>query len=117
MILPHEQKMQIIEGLLPLLIECDENTERVRKVEGRHLIYQGITKDVNGKQIVPGKQYVFSETVRIKVNHKNRLKDVIKNAKTIEGMQDDLARYLVKFGKSKDAITESLPQHLRTKQL
>jgi hypothetical protein len=114
MILPKEQESEIIEGLLPLLVDCFENTERVRTVPGSTLIKEGVNFDVKGKRIVATKKYVIADTVRIQVNHKRRLREVINRAKTLDGMNDDLARYLVKFGQSKQAITDSIPEHLRT---
>lgn len=113
--LPKQQKDEIINGLLPLLIPVVEQQERVRKVEGRKCIYEGVTEDQKGNLIRPDEIYVLKDTVQVPVNHKSRLAEVIKRAATLDGMNEDLARYLVKFGKSKDAITESIPQHLRTK--
>lgn len=113
--LPKQQQKEIIDGLLPLLEDVLENTERVRKVEGRTLIYEGVTKDQDGKQIEPATEYVYREPIQVPVKHKRRIREVIDKAKTLEGMNEDLARYLVKFGKSKQAITDSIPEHLRTK--
>lgn len=112
--LPKQQQTEIINGLLPLLEDLLENTERVKKVEGRKLIYQGVTKDQTGAQIKPDTMYTFREQIQVPMNHKRRLREVIDKATTLEGMNEDLARYLVKFGKSKQAITDSIPEHLRT---
>lgn len=109
--LPKQQRDEIVKGLLPLLINTTEQTERVRRVMGRTLIYQGVTKDKGGKNILPGKEYVFSDTVQVPVNHKRRILEVIDRAPTMQGMEEDLARYLVKFGQSKEAITESIKSH------
>lgn len=116
MILPEKEKNEIIDGIMALLVDCFENTERVRKVYGSQLVKEGVNFDVKGKRVIATKQYVISDTVRTRVNHKRRLREVIDRAKTMAGMEDDLARYLIKFGKSKEAITESIPEHSRTKK-
>lgn len=112
--LPKQQQKELINGLLPLLEDVLENTERVRTVEGRTLIYEGWKEDQNGKPIHPGTEYTIREPIQVPVNHARRIREVIDKAKTLEGMNEDLARYLVKFGKSKQAITDSIPEHLRT---
>ncbi len=115
--LPKQLRNELISGLLPLLLPVKENTEVVKKVEGQTLIYRGIKEDQKGNPIKPGIEYVFRENVQVSVNHKRRILEIIDRAKTQEGMQEDLARYLVKFGISKETITESIPEHLRTKQI
>lgn len=114
--LPKQEQKEIIDGILPLLLAAKENTERVRKVIGRTLIYEGVTKDKDDKPIHPGIEYVYREPVQVQVNHKRRIREIIEKSKTLEDMQEDLSRYLVKFGKSKEAITGSIPEHLRTKK-
>lgn len=99
-----------------MLMDVMEQTERVRKVQGRTLIYQGITKDKAGNQIRPAILYSFSETVQVRVNHRRRLLEVINKAKSMDGMNEDLARYLAKFAMSRDTITQSINSQLNTRK-
>jgi hypothetical protein len=108
MILAKSMRNELVNGLLPLLGEHVEQTERVTSKMGVNVIKAGTTTDVKGKPIEPYILYAFAETVQVKVNHKKRLLEVIKRAPTKEGMMEDLARYLVKYGKSKEAISESI---------
>lgn len=114
--LPKKEQKEIIDGLLPLLKNVIEHTESVRKVMGRTLIYEGVTKDKDGKPIHPGTQYVYRAPIEVPVNHERRIRHIIELSKNLEDMQEDLSRYLVKFGRSKEAITDSIPAHLRTKK-
>lgn len=106
--LPREQEREIIEGMLPLLLDVMENTERVTKVEGRSLIYQGITETKTGEKIQPGKKYVYREPTQVPVNHRRRIRHIIENATSLEAMENDLAAYIVKFGTSKEDLKASI---------
>lgn len=107
MILLPDKQAEIINGLLPLLKETTEDVEEQKECEGRTLIYNGITEDVKGNPIQPGTMYVYTDITTIKVDHEERLKEVIKRAPDMPGMMADLSRYLVKYGKSKNAIKNS----------
>jgi len=106
--LPKQERDVIINGLLPLLIDVKETTTHVRTMKGRTLIYQGVTKDKDGKQIKPGTMYVFSDEIEVSVNHRRRMLEIIDRARNQAGMEEDLSRYVVKFGKSKEAIQASI---------
>lgn len=106
--LTKEERNAFITGLLPLLMDGFESTDFVKEVEGVSLIQRGITKDVHGKQIHPGTMYKLLETSQVAVNHKRRLLQVIEKAQTRQGMKDDLARYLAKYAKSKQVISDSI---------
>jgi hypothetical protein len=108
MILPKQQRNEIINGLLPLLSEVIEHTQRVTKRMGATVLQNGVTHDLKGQPINPHILYAFMDSVPVKVNHRRRLLEVIDKAPTVKGMEEDLARYLIKFGKSKEAITESI---------
>lgn len=107
MILLPDKRAEIIDGLLPLLAETYEDQEEQKKCEGRILIYNGVKEDKEGKPIKPGIEYVYTEKVPVKVDHEKRLNEIIDRAKTMDGMMEDLSRYLVKYGESKEAITQS----------
>jgi hypothetical protein len=111
--IPKDLEKEIIDGMLPLLKKVVEEKEHIKKVEGRALIYEGITKDKDGKQIRPGTLYVISEIRTMPVNHGRRLREIIEKSKNMADLNEDLARYLVKFGISKQAITDSIPNSMR----
>jgi hypothetical protein len=113
MILPRKEKKEIIDGLVPLLIEVKELKVRMRKVMGKMLLDEGVMFDVKGKPIFAGIEYVISDECYIPVNHRRRINEIIDRSKNMQDLQEDLARYLVKFGKSKEAITDSIPPSLR----
>jgi len=111
-----QHRQEIIDGLLPLLKQLTEPRNYTKEVEGSTLINTyNIRKDLKGKPIHPGTKYLIEETEQVKVDHLKKLRQVIDRATNLEGMNEDLARYLVKYGKSKQLITDSLPEHLRTK--
>jgi sulfur transfer protein SufE len=116
MILLPDKRAEIINGLLPLLAETYEDQEEQKKCEGRVLIYNGITKDKEGNQINPGIEYVYADKVSVKIDHEKRLNEVIDRAKTMDGMMEDLSRYLVKYGTSKEAIKKSRRRDERNRQ-
>jgi hypothetical protein len=116
MILLPEKRAEIINGLLPLLAETWEEQEQQKQCEGRTLIYNGVTKDKEGNQIDPGIDYVYAEKISVKVDHEQRLNEVINRAPTMEGMMEDLSRYLVKYGTSKEAIKKSRRRDERNRQ-
>lgn len=116
MILLPEKRAEIINGLLPLLAETWEDQEEQKECEGRTLIYNGITKDKEGNPINPGISYVYAEKVPVKVDHEQRINEVINRAPTMEGMMEDLSRYLVKYGTSKEAIKKSRRRDERNRQ-
>lgn len=114
--LSKQHQQEIINGLLPLLQELTEPRNYTKEVEGSTLINTyNIRKDLKGKAIHPGTKYMIEETEQVKVDHLKKLRQVIERAGNLDDMNEDLARYLVKYGKSKQAITDSLPAHLRTK--
>jgi len=110
MILLADKRAELIDGLLPLLAEAWEEQEEQKTCEGRQLIYNGIIKDKEGNPIKPGIDYVYTDKVSVKVDHEARINEIINRAKTMDGMMEDLSRYLVKYGESKEAITESRKQ-------
>lgn len=116
MILLPEKKAEIINGLLPLLAEIWEEQEEQKQCEGRTLIYNGITEDKKGNPIQPGIMYEYADKVKVKVNHEQRLNEVINRAPTMQGMMEDLSRYLVKYGTSKAAIKKSRRRDERNRQ-
>lgn len=116
MILLPDKRAEIINGLLPLLAETWEEQEQQKEAEGRTLIYNGVTEDKEGNPIQPGITYVYADKVRVKVNHEERLNEVINRAPTMDGMMADLSRYLVKYGTSKEAIKKSRRRDERNRQ-
>jgi hypothetical protein len=116
MILLPDKQAEIINGLLPLLKEVEEEVEEQKECEGRVLINNGVTIDVKGNLIHPGTNYVYTDIIKIKVDHEKRLKEVIEKAPNMPGMMADLSRYLVKYGKSKNAIKKSRRQDERNRQ-
>jgi len=116
MILLPDKQDEIINGLLPLLKETTEEVEEQKECEGRTLIYNGVTKDVKGNPIHPATMYVYTDITVVKVDHEKRLKEVIEKAPNMPGMMADLSRYLVKYGKSKNAIKNSRRQDERNRQ-
>lgn len=115
MILLADKRAEIIDGLLPLLAETWEEQEEQKTAQGRTLIYQGVTKDKEGNPIKPGIDYVYTDKVNVKVDHEKRLNEIIDRAKTMDGMMEDLSRYLVKYGTSKEDITQSRKNDERTR--
>lgn len=116
MILLPEKRAELINGLLPLLVETWEDQEEQKECEGRTLIYNGVTKDIQGNPIQPEINYLYTELVKVKVDHEKRLNEVINRAPTMEGMMADLSRYLVKYGTSKEAIRKSRRRDERNRQ-
>jgi sulfur transfer protein SufE len=116
MILLPDKRAEIINGLLPLLAETYEEQEEQKECEGRTLIYNGVTEDKEGNPIQPGINYVYAEKVQVKVDHEKRLNEVIDRARTMDGMMEDLSRYLVKYGTSKEAIKKSRRRDERNRQ-
>lgn len=116
MILLPDKRAEIIDGLLPLLAETYEEQEEQKKCEGRTLIYNGVKEDKEGNQIKPGIEYVYTEKIPVKVDHEKRLNEIIDRASTMDGMMEDLSRYLVKYGTSKEAIKKSRRRDERNRQ-
>jgi hypothetical protein len=117
MILLPDKRAELINGLLPLMDPtATEEQEEQKKCEGRTLIYNGVTEDKEGKPIQPGIEYLCAEKVQVPINHEKRLNEVIDRAKTMEGMMEDLSRYLVKYGTSKEAIKKSRRRDERNRQ-
>ena len=61
-------------------------------------------KTNKGEPIVRGKTYTTNTPVMAPVNHRNKLEKIIKEAKTETQVENDIALYLAKNGKSLEAI-------------
>lgn len=111
--LPEEQKTEIVDGLLQLLDpEATKIKEEIKEVEGRNLIYQGVTKDTKGRQILPGLKYLYSTKEVVKVNHAQEIGHIIADADTQEQMTDKLGEYLAKYAKDREGVRRSIPAHV-----
>lgn len=108
--LPDENKREILDGLLALLDPlATKKVEKIEEIEGRNLIYRGVTKDHKGNQIRPGIKYLYSITETVKVNHAQEIGHIIADANTQEEMTDRLGEYLAKYAKSRDEVRQSIP--------
>lgn len=112
--IPADQKENIISGMLDILHpEATEIREEIKNVRGRDLInLHGVYKDLNGVPIHPGTMYVFTQPYVAKVNHRQRMAQIIADAPDTETMLQHLAEHLVKFAKDKAAVIASIPAHL-----
>lgn len=114
--LPYKQLTEILDGMEKMLKPATEETEKVIKAKGGKLLSMGIDHIKKGGILVrvdPDGDYLYSQTVRVKINHRSRMKTIIESAKDMDEMQEALAAYLVKYAKAKDAITKGIPSHLR----
>lgn len=111
--IPEEQKREIIDGMLEMLNpDAMEEIEEVKEIDGRNLIYKGVTKDKKGRQIRPGIKYLYSVTETRPVNHAQKMGQIIADAANQEEMRTRLAEYLVKYAKDAEAIRRSIPAHV-----
>lgn len=78
-----------------------ETTFVKKQVEGRSLVYQGITRDGNGDIILPDKMYDIGEKRTVAMNHERRINDLIDKAKDYDDMTTLLGTYYSKFASGK----------------
>lgn len=98
-----------------LKTDAQEAVDKVERVSGRNLIYNGVTKDANGAPILPGAQYdLYTSEIRA-INHRQKIGHIIADAANMEEMHDRLAAYLVKWATSRDAVVATIPVNLLLK--
>lgn len=108
--IPDEQKEIIYNGMLEMLDpEATEVIEEIKKAQGRNLIYNGVFKDKDGKNILPGVVYVYSEFTQSKINHKQKMGHIIEQAANQIEMTERLGEYLAKYAKDPNAVRQSIP--------
>lgn len=116
--LPDEQKRELIDGMLAMLNKsATEDIEEVKEIEGRNLIYQGITKDHIGNQIKPGIKYLYSVTETKTVNHAQKIGQIIADAANREEMETRLAEYLVKYANDREEIRRTIPANVLARSI
>lgn len=107
--LPKDLKRKIINDLLPLLQEdAQESQEVFKKTSGFEVAKKGVTHDLKGQPIIFTKEYYISFTAIRPVNHVRRMLKIMELNANWADIEEDLSRYLVKWGKSKEAITDSI---------
>lgn len=116
--IPEEQKKEIFDGMADMLDpDATEAIEEMKEIEGRDLIYQGITKDMRGKQILPGVKYFYSTTTTRRVNHKQKMGRIIDDAPNQAEMVERLGEYLAKYAKDPNAVRETIPAVYRAARI
>lgn len=95
------ERRKIVETILPELADAFVTTVGKKTVEGRSLIGRQIVKDIGGNTILPGGQYTVDENKTVKINHRQRLDDIIDKAKDFDEMTGEIAKYLAKHSKNK----------------
>lgn len=112
--IPKEEKAQLVDGLLEMLDpEAVEQYESIDKVMGRVLInIHGLTKTAKGDQVLPGKIYMLTTTATRKINHRQRIGQIIADSKTTEEMNNRLGEHLAKYAKDPAEVVRSIPFHL-----
>jgi hypothetical protein len=72
----------------------------------------GLFKTQTGAQILPGVIYSVSTTERKKLNHRQRIAQIIADSSTKAEWEDRLGVYLSKYAKDPGAVVRSIPSHL-----
>lgn len=98
MILPEQQKREIIAGIIPLLLSFDELVTEFIGMSGSTLISNGVTTDVNDQPIIGGKKYIYPVKKMLPVNHAFKISELIEKAEDLGEMQESLAEYIYMYG-------------------
>jgi len=102
-----EHTDKLIARVLPLLrVTYTETRRRVNRT-GRELIAAGVLETDNGKLILPDGVYPVIESVKTEINHKKKLEDLIRKAKSEDNMTTLLGAYVARYTKD--------PNDLKTK--
>lgn len=100
--IPKEQLKELLDSLELKLLPFTEDMEQIKSCTGGWLLSQGINQcpDKDGKMIpvVRGVDYVYSETRKTPVNHRARMKTIIRDAKNMDDVLNKLAAYQARFG-------------------
>lgn len=112
--IPEDNKAEIIAGMIEMLDpEAVEVIEEIKRVPGRDLInLHGIYKLEDGSQVLPGVEYNASISTHKKLNHAQRIGQMIADSANRGDMIERLADYLTKYAKDRQKVIDSIPAHL-----
>lgn len=117
--IPEEQKTEIMEGLLELLDpNAVEVVEEIRNIPGIDLInLHGLTRTQGGALILPGILYSVSTTETRKIDHRQKIGQIIADAANMQEVHDRLGEYLFKYAADPARVVQSIPVHLSLKNI
>lgn len=112
--IPKDQVKEIMSGLLPMLRDETEMIEVIKKLKGSSIKnFMNVHADKDGKPIVDNMIYVLSDYRNVKINHTRRIRSLIDQAVNIEQLQDLLGKYLARFAKDPEEISNKIVRELR----
>lgn len=112
--IPKDHVKEIMSELLPLLREETEMIEVIRRLKGSTIKnFMNVHTDRLGKPIVDSTVYEFSDYRNVKINHTRRVRSLIDQAVNIEELQDLLGKYLARFAKDPEEISNKIVRELR----
>jgi hypothetical protein len=119
MTIPEDNKEEIIKGMLEFLDpEAMEIIEEIKQVPGRDLInLHGLYRTQDGGQILPGIIYAVSTTERRKLNHRQRIGQIIADSSNMQEVVERLGLYLSKYAKDPNEVLLSIPPYLSIKTI
>lgn len=111
--LPKQQLNQILDGMAEMLGPAEFDSTAVEEITGAELIKRGVRSFKNASGITeivnPLGKYVQSRPVKVSVNHRRKMKQLIEEARDEDDMQTKLGAYLVKYARSMPEVCASIP--------
>lgn len=98
-------RKKLIADMLPMLRDVPVKISTQKEMMlGSELLALGTTHSRSGEPIVRSREYETFTPIMGLVNHSNKIEKIIKDAKTEEQLENDLALYLTKNAKSLEAV-------------
>jgi hypothetical protein len=111
MTIPEEQKSEIVEGLLQMLDpEAVEVHEEIKQMSASDLMtLHGIFHTHDGTPLLHGILYAVSTSQTRKVNHRQKIGQIIADSANMEEVTERLGQHLAKYAKDREAVRASIP--------
>lgn len=109
--LPQDSKEQLMAEFLELLdFDATEDVEEIKRISGHDLMrLHGIYANKDGAPILYNVDYNMSTTTTRKVNHRERIGQIIADAANFDEVLARLGEHLAKFAKDRAAVVASIP--------
>lgn len=114
--IPDHEKEEILNGLLPYMDpRATEIKREIKKVDGAQLLNEGIRQTEKGAPIFAGIMYEREFITARLVDHKQRICQLIADARNRENMYEALAIHLTTYATDPRLVVQSIPVNLSAK--
>jgi hypothetical protein len=111
--IPDHEKEEILNGLIPFLDPTATEIKReIKKVDGAQLLNEGIRQTEKGAPIFSGVMYEREFISARLVDHKQRICQLIADARDRENMYEALAVHLSTYATDPALVIKSIPVNL-----